>query len=305
MTPDSAPDARHGAPASHLPPPLRRYGMAVLATAGATGAAIGLSPLLGPLIFPPYFLAVFLMGWYGGLGAGLLTSVLSVFAASFFVLEPHYTLALSGTDLVKVVAFGVVSYVSSVLSGDMHRARARAETHALEAESLAAELREQRDQLQDQAAELQEQAAELEIQQQQARDLAGELEARMAESDSLRREVEDANRRLTVAVREARVTSERLAGVLETMAEGVVVTDAAGSINFMNAAAARMLAIPEGPEGQALRTAFRPLRPDGTPVPDEERVVMRVLRTGEPASGAEIEILREGRRAVLRVSAAA
>ncbi len=61
-----------------------RYGLAVLLVALATGIRIVLRPII-PTGFPflTFFLAVMLAAWRGGLGPGLLASVLSTLAAAF------------------------------------------------------------------------------------------------------------------------------------------------------------------------------------------------------------------------------
>jgi PAS domain S-box-containing protein len=265
-----------------------RYPLAVVAVAAATVVAWLLSPLLGPLIFPAYFAAVILSAWYGGVGPGLVTTGLSVLAASFFLLEPRFRFSFGPEDLVKLGAFATVGYLMSTLSGRMHAALALADRHARESAALAAELRDTNDVLQDQAAELQEQAAELELQTQTAQETAVELEAQAAESGDLRRELEETNRRLS--------------GILETMAEGVVVTDREATVTFMNPAAARILGVEEVAPGGRPAVEYLPVGPDGAPVPREDRVALRALRSGRTVSGEE-QRLRAGQPVVLRYSA--
>lgn len=68
-----------------------RYGLAVLVVSLATGIRIALLPIIptgSP--FLTFFLAILLAAWQGGLGPGLLASVLSMLAADFFLIEPLY-----------------------------------------------------------------------------------------------------------------------------------------------------------------------------------------------------------------------
>jgi PAS domain S-box-containing protein len=285
MTPDPLPQPATPRPAANPHAPRDRYALAVLVVAAATVVSWLLHPLVGPLIFPPFFAAVILSAWYGGLGPGLATSVLSVLSASFFLLEPHFRFSFGRDDAVKLGIFASVGWLASVLSGRMHHALAQAERSAREAAELAAELRESNDLLQDQAAELQQQAAELELQTQASQDLAAELEAQMNEANDLRAELEQANK--------------RMAGILETMAEGVVVADAEGEVTWMNPAAARILGAPEG-DGGALGYVAR--RPDGTEIPHDERLAIRAMLAGATVHGEE-ERLRHDERIVLRYSA--
>ncbi len=68
-----------------------RYGFAVIVVALATVIRIVLQPII-PTGFPflTFFLAVMLAAWRGGLGPGLLASVLSTLAADLLLIEPIY-----------------------------------------------------------------------------------------------------------------------------------------------------------------------------------------------------------------------
>lgn len=70
--------------------PLLRYGVAIL----VVGVALGIKLLLDPLIpqdvpFLLIFGAVMVSAWYGGLGPGLLTTVLAGLATGYFFLLPQ------------------------------------------------------------------------------------------------------------------------------------------------------------------------------------------------------------------------
>jgi PAS domain S-box-containing protein len=72
-----------------------RYGTAVLAVAAATGARVALyGPLHGGQPFLTFFPAVIVATLYGGLGPGLLSVALSVFAAALTI-EPVLTLTIA------------------------------------------------------------------------------------------------------------------------------------------------------------------------------------------------------------------
>lgn len=73
-----------------------RYGFAVLLVALATGIRLTLRPII-PTGFPflTFFLAVMLAAWRGGLGPGLLASILSTLAADLLLIEPLYEFHLA------------------------------------------------------------------------------------------------------------------------------------------------------------------------------------------------------------------
>jgi PAS domain S-box-containing protein len=56
-----------------------------------------------------YFLAVFASAWFGGLGPGLLTVLLSAWAVNYFFLAPYGYLSLRPDDLLQTGAFALVS----------------------------------------------------------------------------------------------------------------------------------------------------------------------------------------------------
>ena len=73
--------------------PLLDYGIAVL----AVGLALLLQFVLTPVVggdpdsspFMLFFAAVMISAWFGGLGAGLLATVLSALLGNYFVLAPQ------------------------------------------------------------------------------------------------------------------------------------------------------------------------------------------------------------------------
>ncbi len=68
---------------------IERYGFAVLAVAIALLLRLLLKPLLGiesPFLL--FFATVMLSAWYGGMGAGVVATVLSALASDYFFLSP-------------------------------------------------------------------------------------------------------------------------------------------------------------------------------------------------------------------------
>ncbi|MGC3975623.1 MAG: PAS domain-containing protein [Nitrospira sp.] len=100
-----------------------RYGIAVLVVVLATLLRIALRPII-PIGFPflTFFLAVMLAAWRGGLGPGLVASVLSTLAADLFLIEPVYEFHLAaGHYGVSLGVFVVEALSITMLTDRMKR----------------------------------------------------------------------------------------------------------------------------------------------------------------------------------------
>jgi len=105
---------------------LARHAIGVGAAAAAILLRLGLDPLWG-LKFPfiLFFPAVMLSGWLGGLGPGIVTTVLCAAAAEYFWIEPARSFTMrSGTDLVSLLIFAAIGALISVLNDAWRRAAA-------------------------------------------------------------------------------------------------------------------------------------------------------------------------------------
>jgi len=103
-----------------------------------------------------------------------------------------------------------------------------------------------------------------------------------------------------------RTSEERLAKVVETMADGLVIIDRDGIIVFANAAAENILGIARSDiKGKTFSDpAWRITRVNGEPFPVDELPFASVIRTGAPAYGIEHAIeCPNGNRAILSVNA--
>ena len=128
------------APEEKSRPERYPYAVAMAIVAAATAVRFALSPALGITSpFLTFYPAVILATLYGGLRAGLLTTVLSALVVDYFWLEPVGRFAIgSPTDWVTMLFFLLSCAMVSLAIEAMHRARARAsaaETQAV----LAAE----------------------------------------------------------------------------------------------------------------------------------------------------------------------
>lgn len=104
-----------------------------------------------------------------------------------------------------------------------------------------------------------------------------------------------------------RNSEQRLHSILETMAEGVGVTDKGGRLIYANPMAQQILGLSESKIKE--RTYDDPqwqnLRLDGTPLPSEEHPMSVMMRTGRPVYDYEIAVQPpEGERFYISINAA-
>ena len=130
-------------------PSWLRYGVAVL----AVGATIGLKLLLDPWIThqSPFLLlagAVVVGAWFGGLGPGLLATVLGALGADYFFLPPEGSFTGLGVAFLPLLLFTLQGLLISSLVEALRLARKRAESSVLESARLYEELSEHKLRLQ-------------------------------------------------------------------------------------------------------------------------------------------------------------
>src|SRR5688572_3150913 len=105
--------------------PPARYGIAVGAAAVAVLLRLGLEPVWGlGLPYITLFPAIMLSAWLGGLGPGVVTTLLCAFAADYFWLEPVRSWAIRPADLLGLVVFVAVGALISALNEAWRRATA-------------------------------------------------------------------------------------------------------------------------------------------------------------------------------------
>ncbi len=109
------------------------------------------------------------------------------------------------------------------------------------------------------------------------------------------------------AAQALRRSESRLAGVVETSVDAILIAGRERKITFANAAAERMLGLPreEITQGIYNQTVFRLLGPESEPLSEKELPFERVIRSGEAVRGVECSIeTPTGRRVWLSVNAA-
>jgi diguanylate cyclase (GGDEF)-like protein len=99
---------------------LRWYGLALALSALALGLMVLLRPLLEPSVFLLFVAAVAISALYGGLGPGLLATVLSALVSNFFFLPPLYPLLGGTQELVRISIFMSVGLIISWLA-EVHK----------------------------------------------------------------------------------------------------------------------------------------------------------------------------------------
>jgi signal transduction histidine kinase len=116
------------------------YLAAVAVSAVALALALALTPLLELSPFPIFLAAVTLSAWRGGMGPGLVATVLGVAALDFLFFQPTFTLVVHyASDAVNLAVFALVALLISSLNARLRSARERADQARAEAERLAAE----------------------------------------------------------------------------------------------------------------------------------------------------------------------
>ena len=84
-------------------------------------------PLLAANPASPYLIAVAVCAWYGGLGPGLLSVLVSILLSNYFFIEPYFSISVANRpDLIDLLTLALVGPVISAL-GEVHKERRRAE----------------------------------------------------------------------------------------------------------------------------------------------------------------------------------
>jgi PAS domain S-box-containing protein len=189
---------------------LRRYGMAVLATAAALLCRLALDAVLEDrAVFLPSTLAVLVSAWYGGLGPGLVATGLSASAIPVVFLEPRWIprVALLADGL-SLVVFVVVGLGMSVLVAQLHGARRRAEAEAAERQRAEDALRRAHDTLEHRVRE---RASQLTA-------INAELRREITERQALEQTLQEQQQRLRVALESSTVAFTILRAVRDASA---------------------------------------------------------------------------------------
>ncbi len=125
-------------------PDLRRYSIAGITVILAISAAQLLRPWVGQSV-PPIVLApwILLGAWYGGLGAGLLSTALNSIAAAYFLLPPIHSFQIAEPDdRMHLATLALLGVMISWLCESRRRTAIRLKSAVLEAQRLRIEARD-------------------------------------------------------------------------------------------------------------------------------------------------------------------
>lgn len=114
-----------------------RYTLAVGAVLLALGLTWGLSPAVIGLT-PLFFAAVILSAWYGGLGPGLVATVLAGCATAYVFAEPPFSFNMGYDDLVREIVFIAVAVLVSYLQASTRCAQAELQQAIVKADAANA-----------------------------------------------------------------------------------------------------------------------------------------------------------------------
>lgn len=106
-----------------------RYAIAIAVVATALGLAALIPWKADPSHFSLFFIAVMFASWYGGLGAGLLATILSAASLDYFFISPIHSIGLDWLALLRLAVFVTIAVFTSYLT----TARKRAEQALREA----------------------------------------------------------------------------------------------------------------------------------------------------------------------------
>ncbi|MBE9157277.1 PAS domain S-box protein [Nodosilinea sp. LEGE 06152] len=109
---------------------LLQYGVAVLSVALALGINLLFRTYLEPTPTPLFFAAVMVSAWYGGLGPGLLATVLSTIVVNYFYISPLYSLNINNVGyLMRLSVFVMAALLINSLNQAQRSAQRRAEAN--------------------------------------------------------------------------------------------------------------------------------------------------------------------------------
>jgi PAS domain S-box-containing protein len=102
---------------------LQRYGFAIGVSVLALAISLVFFPLFERTPFLMFFPAVVLAAWFGGLGPGLIATVLALLFSDYFLLAPLYAFSPNAAELAPLAVFAGVAVFISLL----YAARQRSE----------------------------------------------------------------------------------------------------------------------------------------------------------------------------------
>ncbi|MBW4575950.1 MAG: PAS domain S-box protein [Aphanothece sp. CMT-3BRIN-NPC111] len=124
---------------------ILRYGVAVFTVAIALILKLLLKPWIGleETPFLTFFVSIAIAAWYGGIGPGVMATVMSAWVCDYFFLIPHYVFSLQTVGQgVQIGLFVLEGLFISVLVTSLQSAKRRAELNKLEIQHHQESLRQ-------------------------------------------------------------------------------------------------------------------------------------------------------------------
>lgn len=104
------------------PSPLLRYGVSLVTVLAAQSLNLLLWPLVEGTPSSLFFAAVIVSAWFGGLGPGLLATILSAAFLDYFFITPVHSLSLDLSAILRLSVFLLVALLTSYLTAARKRA---------------------------------------------------------------------------------------------------------------------------------------------------------------------------------------
>ena len=116
----------------------RRYSIAVWTVGLAFAGTFLSAPFMTPGLSPLFLLAVMVSAWRGGLGAGLLATILSTLATAYAFIPPHFSFSVEPEYFLRLFVFTFAAVIIGTLSSA--RRKAEQEREALLVSERAARI---------------------------------------------------------------------------------------------------------------------------------------------------------------------
>jgi len=187
-----------------------RYAVAIGVTLLALAVAFPIASYLQRVVFVLFWPAVISAAWFGGVGPAVLSSVLSVLLADYYLIGPGQLALTSPEDLIPFGAFLFASTGVALLTDATRTARRTAARAAAQNAELAHELERQ----------------------------AAELEQQLEESQVLSEELEQSTEELAERTTAAETAETFTKGILDSITHPFVVHDADWHFRYINDPAA-------------------------------------------------------------------
>ncbi|HXG14977.1 MAG TPA: HAMP domain-containing sensor histidine kinase [Calidithermus sp.] len=107
--------------------PRLPYALAPVAVGFALALNLLLWPLIQPSSSPLFFAAVAVVSWFGGLGPGLVATVLATAAGEYFFVPPAFRLGLDLGTVLRMLMFAAAAVLTSLLNQAARSRRQQAE----------------------------------------------------------------------------------------------------------------------------------------------------------------------------------